>query len=113
MSAIHLFEILSKSMFDYKNKEDLVTYNKELFDCDLLIIDDLGTEYPTNVISSVFFSLLNGRNMAQKSTIISTNLSFEDVSNRYSDRSFSRIMQNYIVCKFTGPDIRIIQKTAK
>ena len=113
MSAIHLFEILSKSMFDYKNKEDLAAYHKELFDCDLLIIDDLGTEYPTNVISSVFFSLLNGRNMAQKSTIISTNLSFEDVSNRYSDRSFSRIMQNYIVCKFTGPDIRIIQKTAK
>ena len=113
MSAIHLFEVLSKSMFDYRNKEDLVTYNKELFDCDLLIIDDLGTEYPTNVISSVFFSLLNGRNMAQKSTIISTNLSFEDVSNRYSDRSFSRIMQNYIICKFTGPDIRIIQKTAK
>ena len=110
MSAIHLFEILSRSMFDYRNKEDLATYNKELFDCDLLIIDDLGTEYPTNVISSVFFSLLNGRNMAQKSTIISTNLSFEGVSNRYSDRSFSRIMQNYIVCKFTGPDIRIIQK---
>ena len=113
MSAIHLFEILSKSMFDYKNKEDLAAYHKELFDCDLLIIDDLGTEYPTNVVSSVFFSLLNGRNMALKSTIISTNLSFEDVSNRYSDRSFSRIMQNYIVCKFTGPDIRIIQKTAK
>lgn len=112
-SAINLFEVLSKSMFDYKNKEDLITYHKELFDCDLLIIDDLGTEYPTNLISSVFFSLLNGRNMAQKSTIISTNLSFEDVSNRYSDRSFSRIMQNYIVCKFTGPDIRIIQKTAK
>lgn len=112
-SAINLFEVLSKSMFDYKNKEDLITYHKELFDCDLLIIDDLGTEYPTNLISSVFFSLLNGRNMARKSTIISTNLSFEDVSNRYSDRSFSRIMQNYIVCKFTGPDIRIIQKTAK
>ncbi len=113
MSAIHLFEILSKSMFDYKQKEDLVAYNRALFDCDLLIIDDLGTEYPTNVVSSVFFSLLNGRNIAQKSTIISTNLSFEDVSNRYSDRSFSRIMQNYTICKFTGPDIRIIQKTAK
>lgn len=109
-SAVHLFELLSKNMFDYKNNDDLTGYHRELFDCDLLIIDDLGTEFTTNVTASAFFSVLNGRHLAQKSTIISTNLSLEDVLNRYSDRTLSRIMQHYTICKFTGPDIRIIQK---
>ncbi len=109
-SAVNLFETLSKSMFDYKSNDDLASYHKELYDCDLLIIDDLGTEYTTNVTASAFFSVLNGRHLAQKSTIISTNLSLEDVLNRYSDRTLSRIMQHYTICKFTGPDIRIIQK---
>lgn len=99
-------------MFDYKNKEDLAAYHKELFDCDLLIIDDLGTEYPTNVVSSVFFSLLNGRNMAQKSTIISTNLSFEDVSNRYSDRSFQGLCKIILYVNLRGR-ISGLFKTAK
>lgn len=109
-SAVSLFEMLSKNMFDYKSREDTTGYQKELFDCDLLIIDDLGTEYTTSVTASAFFSVLNGRHLAKKSTIISTNLSLEDVLNRYSDRTLSRIMQHYTVCKFTGPDIRIIQK---
>lgn len=109
-SAVNLFERLSKNLFDYKDKDNLSGYHKELLSCDLLIIDDLGTEYTTNVTASAFFSVLNGRHLAQKSTIISTNLSLEDVLNRYSDRTLSRIMQHYTICKFTGPDIRIIQK---
>ncbi len=109
-SASGLFETLSRNMFDYKNKDDVLRFHEDLYDCDLLIIDDLGTEYTSNVTVSVFFSLLNERHLCQKSTIISTNLSLEDLRNRYSDRVFSRITNQYTICKFTGPDIRMIKK---
>lgn len=109
-SAAGLFEILSKNIFDYKNKDDTVDSFENLSDCDLLIIDDLGTEFTKNIAPSVLFSLLNGRHLNKRSTLISTNLSLEDVRNRYSDRVFSRITSHYNLCKFTGPDIRMLQK---
>ncbi|MDE6185322.1 MAG: ATP-binding protein, partial [Lachnospiraceae bacterium] len=105
-SSAGLFETLSRNMFDYKNKDDILSFHEDLHGCDLLIIDDLGTEYTSNVTVSAFFSLLNQRHLGKKSTIISTNLSLEDLRNRYSDRIFSRITNQYTVCKFTGPDIR-------
>ena len=80
---------------------------------DLLIIDDLGTEYMNNATASVFFSLLNERHLNRKATIISTNLFLEDMQIRYSERVFSRIMSNYTICKFTGPDIRHLKKSFK
>lgn len=109
-SAAGLFETLSKSMFDYKNKDDITSFHEDLHGCNLLIIDDLGTEYTNNVAVSVFFSLLNQRHLNKKSTIISTNLSLEDLRNRYSDRVFSRITNQYTICKFTGTDIRMLKK---
>lgn len=109
-SAAGLFEILSKNIFDYKNKDDTVDSHENLSDCDLLIIDDLGTEFTKNIAPSVLFSLLNERHLNKRSTLISTNLSLEDVRNRYSDRVFSRITSHYNLCKFTGPDIRMLQK---
>ena len=109
-SASGLFETLSRNMFDYKNKEEARSLHQEIYGCDLLIIDDLGTEYTNNVVVSQLFSLLNERHLNHKSTIISTNLSLEDLRNRYSDRIFSRITKNYTLCLFTGPDIRILTK---
>ncbi len=109
-SAAGLFETMSRNMFDYKNKDDVLSFHEDLETCDLLIIDDLGTEYTKNVAPSMLFSLLNQRHLNKKSTIISTNLSLEDVRNRYSDRVFSRITNQYFICKFTGPDIRMLKK---
>lgn len=109
-SAAGLFDILSKNIFDYKNKDDSLESGGNLSCCDLLIIDDLGTEYARNMAPTMLFSLLNERGLNQKSTIISTNLSLEDIRNRYSDRVFSRITSQYTICKFTGPDIRMLQK---
>ncbi len=111
-SAAGLFETLSRNMFDYRNKE-AQHFHEDLYDCDLLIIDDLGTEYINNATASQFFALLNERHLNQKSTIISTNLFLEDIQNHYSERIFSRITNNYIICKFTGPDIRRLKKTSK
>lgn len=112
-SAAGLFETLSRSMFDYKNADELRSLHEDLYSCDLLIIDDLGTECLNNVTASQFFSLLNERHLNQKSTIISTNLFLEDIQSRYSERIFSRIMNYYTSCKFTGSDIRRLKKCAK
>lgn len=109
-SASGLFDTLSKYKFDYKNTENLHKIYEDLFQCDLLIIDDLGTEYTNNMIYSELFSMINERHLQKKSTIISTNLSLEDFRNRYSDRIFSRITSNYEICKLTGPDIRMYKK---
>lgn len=109
-STAGLFETLSRNMFDYKNTEELRSLHEDLYGCDLLIIDDLGTECINNATASMFFSLLNERHLNQKATIISTNLFLEDIQKRYSERIFSRIMNQYISLKFTGPDIRRLKR---
>lgn len=109
-SANSLFETLSRYSFDIKSKDSLYNFYKDLYNCDLVIIDDLGTEVTNAFVTSQLFGLLNERHMRQKSTIISTNLSLEELRDRYSDRIFSRITSNYSICKLTGQDIRIQRK---
>lgn len=109
-SANSLFETLSRYSFDIKSKDSLYNFYKDLYNCDLVIIDDLGTEVTNAFVTSQLFGLLNERHMRQKSTIISTNLSLEELRDRYSDRVFSRITSNYSICKLTGQDIRIQRK---
>lgn len=109
-SATSLFDLLSKNSFDYKNREELRDTYADLYQCDLLIIDDLGTELTNQFITSQLFALLNERHMGKKATVISTNLSLEELRNRYSDRIFSRITSNYEICKLSGQDIRMYKK---
>ncbi|MCM1175848.1 MAG: ATP-binding protein [Blautia sp.] len=109
-SAAGLFDLLSRYSFDYKSKEDERERYADLYQCDMLIIDDLGTELTNQFVASRLFSLLNERHMGKKATVISTNLSPEELSNRYSDRIFSRIISYYELCKLTGPDIRMYKK---
>lgn len=109
-SSTKLLENLSTNIYDYKNKGTSDNACVDLYGCDLLIIDDLGTEYSKNINPAILFSLLNERHLNRKSTIISTNLSLADFRNLYSDRIFSRISNQYSICKFTGPDIRMIKK---
>lgn len=111
-SASELFDTLSKSTFDRDSTEALSGISEDIYDCDLLIIDDLGTELTNAFVSSRLFSCLNNRHMRKKATIITTNLSLGELRDRYSDRIFSRITSNYTVCKLTGPDIRMKKKTA-
>lgn len=109
-SSSSLFDLLSKYSFDYKSKEEQRDRHNDLYQCDLLIIDDLGTEMTNQFVATQLFSLLNERHMWKKSTVISTNLSLEELRNRYSDRIFSRITSHYEICKLTGPDIRMYKK---
>ncbi len=111
-SASQLFDTLSKSTFDKDSKEAVSGISNDILDCDLLIIDDLGTELTNAFVSSQLFSCLNNRHLRKKPTIITTNLSLGELRDRYSDRIFSRITSNYDVCKLTGRDIRMQKKTS-
>ena len=109
-SSAQLFETLSRSTFDRNSEEAASGIYEDIYECDLLIIDDLGTELTNAFVSSQLFSCLNNRHLRRKSTIITTNLSLEELRDRYSDRIFSRITSNYGMCKLTGRDIRITKK---
>ncbi len=112
-SSIGLFELISENTFDYKNKQNLKAIYEDLFECELLIIDDLGTEMTSSFVASELFSCLNERENRKKSTIITTNYSLEQLQNTYSDRIFSRVTSNFKLLKLSGPDIRKVKKLAQ
>lgn len=109
-SSSSLFETLARYSFDNNAKGELQSFCDDLYGCDLLIIDDLGTEITNSFVTSQLFSCLNERHLRRKATLISTNLSLEALRDRYSDRIFSRVSSSFILCKLTGPDIRILKK---
>ena len=107
-SAYDLFDELAKRTFhSYDTSPDLPDYVGE---CDLLIIDDLGTELTNTFVQSRLFLLINERLTQKKPTIISTNLEIGAFSEMYSERTFSRIFSNYTMIKLTGRDIRFQKK---
>ncbi|MBQ9027911.1 MAG: ATP-binding protein [Lachnospiraceae bacterium] len=109
-SAAALFDRLSMYSFDVRTKEELRKFTDDLYGCDLLIIDDLGTELTNQFISAQLFTCLNERHIGRKSTVISTNLSLAEMQARYSDRVFSRITNDYELYKLTGSDIRVLKR---
>lgn len=109
-SATRLFNELSRCAFQRENRGELNSFLDDLFECDLLLIDDLGTELTNSFVASQLFSCLNERHIRKKATVISTNLSLQELSDRYSERIFSRITSSYEICKLSGPDIRMYKK---
>ncbi|MFQ9516340.1 MAG: ATP-binding protein [Eubacterium sp.] len=109
LSAVQLFDLMSNYSFRKSNNSSVYTQisMNELFHCDLLIIDDLGSEMRNSFTDSSLFDCLNQRLIHQKSTIISTNLSLEELKQSYSERIFSRTLGEYTYFKFFGDDIRI------
>lgn len=108
VTAFQLFELFGKHSF--RPSEDDGELYEYIFDCDLLIIDDLGTELTNSFVSSELFLCLNERLLSGRSTIISTNLSLNMLSATYSERTFSRISSKYTMLKLFGEDIRIRKK---
>lgn len=109
-SAIELFDTFAGYIFG-KDKKALENFCEDLYHCDLVIIDDLGTELESSFVTSYFFSFLNERQQLGKSTVITTNLDLKKLNDRYSERICSRIIGNFEICLLTGPDIRICKKT--
>lgn len=107
LSAIDLFDLFSKYAFDNDSEADYRDVFSQILDCELLIIDDLGTELVNSFTNSRLFYCINERILAGLSTIISTNLSLEELMNTYSERIFSRLTMSYQIFKIFGDDIRL------
>ena len=107
-TAFQLFDILSKGVF--QKDADAIAAHRNIFDCDLLIIDDLGTELTNSFTASQLFLCLNERILRKKPTIISTNLGMNRLAEIYSERVLSRISSHYTLINLFGADIRILKR---
>ncbi|MGL4796551.1 MAG: ATP-binding protein [Paraclostridium sp.] len=105
-TAFKMFEIIED--YKFKNADDHISKDnyENLFDCDLLIIDDLGTELTNSFTNSELFNILNTRLLSGKKTIISTNLSPIQLGEIYTQRIFSRVFDRFRMIKFIGNDLR-------
>ncbi len=105
LSANELFQnVLSPYLMNHE--KDLAELYKYVYNCELLIIDDLGTELINSFTLSELFEVINQRNIQGKSTIISTNLGLKELRAKYSERIVSRLIDGYTKFKFFGENIR-------
>ncbi len=105
-SALSLFADFEMRRFGNSSSVSADGNINRYFDCDLLIIDDLGIEVINQFTSSCLYDIINSRLNAKKPTIISTNLTQEEFRKKYWDRITSRVLGEYIVLPFCGTDIR-------
>ena len=113
LSSNELFEdILSKYIMSGKNSDELSTIYNFIYTCELLIIDDLGTELTNSFQLSQLFEIINKRSISKRSTLISTNLSMKQLSNRYTERIVSRLVADYMVFYVYGTNIRYQKRRA-
>ena len=105
-TASHLFSKLEKNRFH--PDEETAEQVKRLNECDLLIIDDLGTELPGQFVTAALYTLVNDRLLAGKPMVISTNLTIDEVGQRYSPQIRSRLQGSYQLLPFVGQDIRVL-----
>lgn len=112
-TAHQLFDTLAEQKFDTQNQDSIPEAYHHILDCDLLIIDDLGTELANSFSTSQLFLCMNERFLRKKSTMISTNLSLGKISETYSERTFSRLSGNYKLVKLIGEDIRMKKRRLK
>lgn len=108
LTAYELFDILGKAM--YNEDEDFPASAEHILDCDLLIIDDLGTELATAFTMSRLSLCINERYIKRRATIISTNFGIQELEAHYGERNFSRIFSSYTPLRFFGEDIRLKKK---
>lgn len=106
-TASHLFTKLEQAKFS--PSEDARREAAKFTDCDLLILDDLGTEMPGQFTTAALYSLLNDRILAGKPMVISTNLNVEELGRRYSPQIASRLQGSFQQLIFVGEDIRVLK----
>ncbi len=106
LSANQLFEALADHAYSREDPGQAENYGW-ILDSDLLIVDDLGTELNNSLVSSELFFCLNERAIRRKSTLISTNLTMNQIRAGYSERVVSRLMENYRLLRLYNSDIRL------
>ena len=105
LSSGKFFDILADAAFGRQGDSELTA--GWIYDCDLLIIDDLGTELTNSFVQTRLFDCINERFLRRKHTVISSNLSINELRDSYSERVASRVASNYTVIKLFAKDIRI------
>lgn len=108
-TAAHVFERFEAQKFGREGDEAEGDVQRVL-NCDLLILDDLGTEMTTAFVQSALYQIINTRLMERKSTILNTNLSPEKLTQRYTPQIASRIEGEYQLLPFVGKDIRKLKR---
>lgn len=106
-TSARLFSKLEQARFN--PTEESRREAEKFHECDLLILDDLGTEMPGQFVTSALYSLLNDRLLAGKPMVISTNLTVEELSRRYSPQITSRLRGSFSQLTFVGDDIRVMK----
>ncbi|MBQ6034435.1 ATP-binding protein [Ruminococcus sp.] len=103
-SAINILRSIEKEHFSHDHSSEMIDL---VMDTDLLILDDLGTEYETPFYNATIYNIINTRLNRRKPSIISTNLDFSGISRRYDKRVMSRIISEYSCLEFKGDDVRL------
>ncbi|MBO4391499.1 MAG: ATP-binding protein [Lachnospiraceae bacterium] len=115
---IEVFEEQQRNRYRY-NHEDNFADQEEfsadelrhyLFECDLLIIDDLGTEMPNSFTINKIFTVIDDRQTRQKGTLITTNLSMQAIRDSYTERISSRLFSGYKILQTAGADVRMLSR---
>ena len=106
ISAVELFDRLTGNDPDDEESPD----SRYIMDCDLLIIDDLGTELVNSFTASQLFRCINDRLLNRRCTIISTNIKVNELRTVYSERIASLLLSSYRIFQLYGDDIRILKK---
>lgn len=106
-TASRLFAKLEQARFN--PTEENRCEAEKLNQCDLLIIDDLGTELPGQFVTAALYSLMNDRILSGKPMVISTNLNVDEAARRYSPQIASRLHGNFNRLTFVGEDIRVLK----
>lgn len=106
-TAAHLFSKMEKHRFH--PDEETALEMKRINDCDLLIVDDLGTELSGQFVTAALYTLVNDRLLAGKPMVVSTNLTIDEVGQRYSPQIRSRLQGSFRLLPFVGQDIRVLK----
>ncbi|MDY5626196.1 MAG: ATP-binding protein [Clostridia bacterium] len=105
-TAYRLFGFLEDYKFMRVDRTESAQLYDYIYNCDMLIIDDLGTEFSTSFAKAAFFDLINTRAENKKSTVINSNLSLTELESAYSMRVKSRINSSFLLLHIFGDDIR-------
>ncbi len=111
-TAAHIFQQFESGKFGRENpyEEDPDREINRYLNCDLLIMDDLGTEMLTSFVQSTVYRIVNDRLLSRRRTVLSTNLTVEEIARRYGEAVRSRIEGEYRILQFFGRDIRILKR---
>lgn len=109
-TAINVLDAFERVKFN--NDEDAEEYTGQVLNCDLLILDDLGTEMKTQFTVSALYNIVNTRLLKNKKTLLTTNLTLNEMKERYTPQIMSRIEGEYTTLFFFGDDIRVMKNNS-